>query len=145
MGSLRRAFQLWFVVGRGHCRLCPQCLPGAHRLRQWEEPTPHSVRRILLHPRVFLSARSDLKNSLCALLLLLPYTVISIFCFITLSFILSIFRYLLFLCTSEQVLPNKSHPFFWLPHLLYFCIHFTLKWSCPLPSVLGHDVRSFGK
>ena len=64
MGSLRRPFQLQLMAGRSHFRLCSWCLSGTNKLRPSEEPEPQSVRHIVLHTRVFLSARSDQQVSL---------------------------------------------------------------------------------
>jgi hypothetical protein len=68
MGSLRHTFQLRLVAGRSHYRMCSLCLPGTYKLRPSDQPEPHCVHHIFLHPRMLLSARSSLQI-LCITLL----------------------------------------------------------------------------
>jgi hypothetical protein len=61
MGSLRHTFQLRLVAGRSHYCMCPLCLSDTYKLRPSDQPQRHCVRHIVLHSRMFLSARSGLK------------------------------------------------------------------------------------
>jgi len=57
MGSLRRTFQLQFMAGRSHFRLCCWCLSGTYKLQSWEPPESQSNCHSILHSCMFLSTR----------------------------------------------------------------------------------------
>jgi hypothetical protein len=61
MESLRHTFQLGYMAGRSHCRLCSLCLSGTYKLRPSKESEHLSVRHIVLYSRMFLSAWSELQ------------------------------------------------------------------------------------
>jgi len=127
MGSLRHTFQLRLVVSRGHCRLCCKCLPGTYKLRPWEETEPVCVRHIVLHSRMFLSARSATKILFFNFLVSIyfhPCIKISFLSFIRVKFIISFFR----MFPSSSSLNTFYWPtFIWTILPLYFHFHCVLK------------------
>jgi len=61
MGSLRHTLQLRIVAGRSHCCLCYHRLSGTYTLWPWDETEPQALWHIVLHSRMFLSARWEIQ------------------------------------------------------------------------------------
>jgi hypothetical protein len=142
MGSLRHTFHLRLLAGSSHCRLCYKCLFGSYTLRPWEETQPQRFRHIVVHSRMFLSARWEIKILFITFLVSILFkSEILILYLIMGKFSNSNFR---IFPSSTSLTTFNWLTLIWTIYPLYFHFHCASKRRCIISNIMGSDFQDFG-